>query len=125
MKIEEKHKDVLLTIESAVIQHYRNNPNLKDYDVSVVYEALHTHFRRELAGMPQQPLVLNEDRTVLFDTLKILLTVHQEVVATQDVVGGENPNEVYMLCFKRLIKSVKLWTTRGVRGYLDFVKKHV
>ncbi len=41
MKVEEKYKDVLHTIESCVIPYYLATPSIKDYDVSLVYEALY------------------------------------------------------------------------------------
>lgn len=127
MKVEEKYEDVLQNIELCVVGHYHNNPDFKDYDTNLVYEALYAYYRRESVGLPQKPHLLNESRKQLFDDIKDVLQFRLDIVVSEgiEINGGENPNEVYVLCFKRLIQSVKLWSTRGVRGYLDFVKKYV
>ena len=62
MNVEEEHPDVLQSIEFAVIDVCRRNPDLVDFDVERVYEALIKHCSRPGGASPEFP---TEERSLL------------------------------------------------------------
>ena len=55
MRIEDEHTDVLQNIEFVVAQHFRARPEMTDYDVTRVYEALIDVYAGENTGRQPQP----------------------------------------------------------------------
>lgn len=127
MKVEEQYEDVLQNIESTFVREYRSSPAFKDFEVDFTLDALISYYRREAAGIPQKPVVLNETRMRMFENVKAVLEHRQIMAAESDrpFSEGDKPVEVYLLCFSRIKKSVKFWSKNGNRAYLNFVSKFV
>jgi hypothetical protein len=54
MRIKEKQQDVLQNIEFAVSALYKSNPEMTDYAVLLIYEALVRLYEAEVAGRTVQ-----------------------------------------------------------------------
>jgi hypothetical protein len=128
MKVEDEFPDVLQSIEHAVVRFYRENPELTDHVVLRVYEALGQLYEAERSGRTPRGWNPTEMDAPLFD----------EVKGTCEWRLGRNPDgsdvddvelvdaEVMVRCFKRLVKSVRMWTNNaGRRGYLAYVSKFI
>ena len=128
---------LLFSIESIVISTWKGNPRLQDKDVAWVYEQYKTYFRAVGGGsdVPEPTSTTTYRETLLMDLWEMLL-LREELQADGELV--ENPafapagrplrqlEEVYIMAFNRLHKSVRFWRkTGGVRGYLNYVKEYV
>jgi hypothetical protein len=129
-RVEEEYQDLLQNIEFAIVQVYRREPELTDYEVKKALDALERRYKavargREapthgLDGLPEQ--------------------VFQEVEATCEWRLGTNtleqdgeplevpavPVDVIVQCLRRIGKSVQFWTREmGRQGYLEYVSPYL
>jgi hypothetical protein len=128
MKTEDEFPDVLQNIEHAVVQFYRANPELTDHVVLRVYEALGQTYEAERSGRTPRG----------WNPAEMDAALCGEVKAVCEWRLGRNPDgpdlddgdlvdaEAMARCFKRLAKSVRLWTSNaGRRGYLAYVSRFI
>ena len=66
MRIEDEHPDVLQNIEFVVVQHYRAQPDMTDYAVGRVYEALLDCYAAEAIGREPRAWNASEQEHELF-----------------------------------------------------------
>ena len=129
MRIEEEHPDVLQNIEFLVAQHYRAHPDMTDYAVARVYEALLDSYAAEKIGREPRPWTPTEVEKALFGQTKEMCDWWLGRNPDLDSGSGTSappPREIDLdtlnLCLKRLRKSVQKWTKReGRQGYLRFI----
>jgi len=138
MAVEDKHMDVLHSIETAIINVYRDNEELKDANAMRAIKALIALYRSKVTKR-EAPATsdLNEDELKMYNNVLSFLKMrgniggseHQEAPAKRRFSRAfktQTPDEVYLTCLRRIEKSIKLWTRRnGIRGYLNFVKNYV
>jgi len=133
MSIEEEYPDVLQNIEFRVIRLYRAHPEMTDYAVLRIYEALAQLYSAEMTGRPPKPIEAEGLEAELFEGVKQMCELRlgrASLPADLDVEEGTEfePIEVETLvrCLKRLVNSVSHWTRLGGRqGYLNFVSEFV
>ena len=133
MRIEEKHTDVLQNIEFAVAQMYREHPEMTDYAVMRVYEALIDAYAAERVGREPRTWNPTELDQRLFDAARDICEWRLgrrslDTGASGDLGQPSEAIEVETLisCLKRLRKSVQKWTKRsGRQGYLSFMTQFV
>lgn len=127
MRVEDQYTDVLQNIEFGVISTFRQHPDLTDFDVETVYNALIQYYKGKQSIDPCQQQRTDE-RKVLCEAVKAMcdLRLGETEVKAED--GGSVPtivpisSEEMVICLKRLQKSVQKWTKQGGRqGYLNFV----
>ena len=132
MRIEEEHPDVLQNIEFAVASFYRRNPEMTDYPVLRIYEALVQYYSAETKGHTAKPMEPSGLEAELLSDVKFMCEwrlgrierTTEEGVAIKYEPAIDIPTLV--LCLKRLVKSVKTWNKHGGRrGYLDFMTQYV
>jgi hypothetical protein len=130
---EEEYMDVLQNIEFAVVNVYRKNRELTDYDVEKVLNALVKSYQAE-----------NQQRTYAKPRMSSLAEqVYESVqwmcewrlgrgsMETEDgdfKTGTPKPISVdeVISCLRRVSKSVKYWTKQGGRrGYLGFIDQFI
>jgi len=126
----EQYKDILHFIEDAVISYYAENRELIDHDVDKVYDIIIRTLQHELRDRPAPKAKLSDLQNSLYEGLmksaRWLLGEGQlEDEAGQPVEVESIPKADLVACFKRLRKSIKLWTADyGRQGYLGFLKPH-
>jgi len=133
MKVEEEYEDVLQNLEWAVANVYRANPQLSDYDVIHVYEALIDNYVAEKISRPPKNFMLSPLEQELFDNVRTMCELRLgrgELPADAKAVDLPSPApitiDVLLLCLKRLLKSAQRWNkSGGPRGYLDFMSPYV
>lgn len=135
MGIEDEYQDVLQNIEFAIVQEYRKDPTLLDYDVADGLEILVRTYRSEAGGRkPGAPNLDGKPRRV-YDA------VHAMCEWRLGRTGPEGERlspgvsappmrdlsiEELVECLKRIEKSVQRWTKKnGRQGYLTFVSKYI
>ncbi|RMI28091.1 MAG: hypothetical protein D6681_00025, partial [Calditrichaeota bacterium] len=133
---EDKYPDVLQNLEFAIVQFYRERyPELTDYGVMRVLEALIDRYSKEQVHKPPRNFNLSSEEEELYQLLSDIsewrlgrasLTVNGLEDFPKEALGiGEKtsiPLEDLILCLKRLLKSVHKWNkSGGRRGYLTFI----
>lgn len=128
MRVEDQYMDVLQNIEFGVISTFRQHPDLTDFDVETVYNALIQYYKSKQSIDP-----CTQQRTELRQTLcHSVKTMCDLRLAETTSLEAENNGAVpqiepissdeMVLCLKRLQKSVQKWSKQGGRqGYLNFV----
>jgi hypothetical protein len=130
---EERYLDVLQNIEAAIVRVYHERPDLLDYDVDAMLDALISRYKAEEQQRNPRPLRLTERQEQLFQSVQAICEWRlgrSELVAEADeqVIAGPPPIslEEIVACLKRIKSSVRRWTKqRGRQGYLTFVQQYV
>jgi len=129
----EENQFILMAIESQVIAHYRENPELVDNNVEKVYNSLQRVFDKEVKERNAPKLRFNPIEQALYDRIETICRLYtgEEVLDSEDEELDEddilnfNPvsKTVIIQCMKRLRSSIKTWSgnTYGIRGYLDYI----
>jgi hypothetical protein len=133
MKVEEEYEDILQNLEWAVANVYRAKPQLSDYDVMRVYEALIDNYVAEKISRPPKNFMLSPLEQELFDSVKTMCEWRLgrgELPANTRVDDPSSPApitiDILLLCFKRLLKSAQRWNkSGGPREYLNFMSEYV
>lgn len=121
MAFEEYYQDVLQNLEFAIIQVYRNQKGLMDYDVSAALEGLIKHYISENSGRKSRALDLHELSQEVFDSVKGVAEWRLGRGAEERTGASPKPLEIEELiqCLKRLQKSLKFWTKKDGRQGLS------
>lgn len=133
MKIEDQHPDLLQNIEFVVAQLYRKHPDMTDYSVVRVYEALIDLYSGERIGRPPRLAVGAGLEQETLDATKGICEWRlgrNPLPAEDSGEPAQSPEtvdvETLLLCLKRLRKSVEKWTKHeGRQGYLHFMSQFV
>ena len=132
MSIEEDHLDVLQNLEFIVGEFYRQNPDLTDFQVQGVYEAVTEHYRADERGSQPRSFALTEIQEELASGLKN--TAEFRLGRATVEAEGSNPvddappidHATLIRCLRKLQKSLSKWSKKGGRqGYLNFISKFV
>ncbi len=128
-RVEDEHIDVLQNIELVIVTTYRYYPDMTDYDVMHMLEALIDGYKGEKIGRPPRDFRLSELEQELLEAVRSMC----EWRLGRAPFPGEAPDsddeelepktvDEIILCLKRILSSVKRWNKYGGRqGYLDFV----
>ncbi len=131
MQSEPEHLDVLQNIEGAVVNFYRDHPDLTDYQVDAAYEALGRTYQREKVG--GEPVLPKGERALdVYNSVKMVCEwrLGRENVVDEEGqpmnIGEALSVDEVQLCLKRLRKSISTWSKHGgSQGYLNYVRQFV
>lgn len=125
------YEHILHFIEDAVLSFYDEHADLSDHDVDKVYETINRTLQSELRGKTPPKIKLKPIQSELHEGLIkasrwLLGEGKLEDEEGVDVEVDEIPKDDLAACYKRLRKSIKLWTADyGRQGYLDFLKRNL
>jgi hypothetical protein len=130
MGLEDTHLDVLQNIEFAIVSVYREQHNLRDYDVMRALDALIEIYRAEARGHIPKDIRLPEPERLVFQRTKEMCELRlgrQDVVTRiQAPFEGEKTVGDILACLRKIRRSVERWNKRGgQQGYLQFVREYV
>jgi hypothetical protein len=121
--------DILQNIEFAVVQIYREHPELTDVNVDRVYENIQRGYQNEIKGKPAPKANFSALEQQLFQNVRGMCEwrLRRAEYAGVDEDEGQ-PDKISLddmvACLKRLRRSLGFWTgkTGGIRGYLNYIK---
>jgi hypothetical protein len=122
-------------IESAVKATYAAHPRMTDKDVEAVYNQYRTYFQAVRQGKdPDEPVSTLPWREAALAAIWDAILIREEVGADDHLLEGQwtiagrpprDLEEIYLLAFNDLRKSVRFWRKRaGARGYLGHIGEH-
>jgi hypothetical protein len=131
MTFEQEYEDVLQNLEFAIIQVYRERPDLIDAEVLMAIESLIRVYSaqaegksissRPLRGLSQQ--VASSVQQMCEWRLGRVTLPDADGTPLTEAPTPKTPNEI-VGCLKRIQSSIRLWTKKGGRqGYLNFVSE--
>ncbi len=119
MSKEAKFENELQELETAIIDVYRNNPDLVDSQVERAISASVYKENSNLKGKQVSPHNLSGLDLVVFENIQEV----NKALVEQDTEFS--PAELVQ-CLKRIKKSVQRWNRKyGRQGYLNFVNDYV
>ena len=125
MSANEEHLDVLQNIEFAVVEVWKQNPALNNYNVMRAYECALAHYRAPAREQPPKASNLTGLDAEVFE--KVKETCDWRLGFLQKRKAEELPPvplEDMLACLRKLEKSVEFWTKQGGRqGYLQFIEQ--
>lgn len=138
---EEEYEDVLQNIEVTILQTHGNQPEMTDWNVDRVLEALTRTYQEEQAGRSSaRPSHLTSAVEIeLYQSLKEVCdwrlgkaeleskakSAKSPKLEAPPKPDPKTPDEI-IACLKRVRQSIKRWgKTGGRRGYLDFITEYV
>ncbi len=129
MPVEEEHLDVMQNIEFAIIQIYRSNAALTDYEVRSAIELLIRDYTAEARGRQPAARPLTGLTKEVADAVKgvcdwRLGRIQAEGDQGQTLEAAPITLDEIIACLKRVRKSIDLWSKQGGRqGYLEHIKR--
>ncbi|HEX9386474.1 MAG TPA: hypothetical protein VF918_09160 [Anaerolineales bacterium] len=129
---EEEYVDVLQNIEMAIVNVYRENHSLLDYDVDKVLNLLWKEYQNEKQRKTTPVPKLGENAQLVYDRVKEVCQwrLGRAEITISDEFTRLKPEPIsvdeIMDCLKRIRKSVDLWNKQGGRqGYLYFIDNNI
>jgi hypothetical protein len=129
---EDEYMDVLQNIEMAIVNVYRENRDLMDYDVDKVLNLLWTQYRNEKQSKASPTLNLNANAQMVYDRIREVCEwrLGRREINISNEFARVKPEPIsvdeIMDCLKRIRKSVDLWHKEGGRqGYLYFIDNNI
>ncbi len=129
---EEEYVDVLQNIEMAIVNVYRENHSLLDYDVDKVLNLLWKEYQNEKQRKTTPVPKLGENAQLVYDRIKEVCQwrLGRAEITISDEFTRLKPEPIsvdeIMDCLKRIRKSVDLWNKQGGRqGYLYFIDNNI
>jgi len=124
---EDQYLGVLQNIEFTIVEFSREHPELLDYDVEGVLDALIAGYTAELRGRTVQERQLPGLRQPLLEAVRGICEwlLGRATVNDPHLSASHSLDEI-VACLNRIRKSVRRWTKEGGRqGYLNFVSRYV
>ena len=130
---EDQYQDVLQNIEFAIVSVYRENPELTDFDVDKILNALIKAYQSEQQQRTYIKPALSPLAGLVYRRVQTMCDwrLGRETMETKDG-NSELPSqepitvEEVIFCLKRIHNSVGKWGKRGGRkGYLQFVDQFI
>lgn len=117
MGLEDKHLDILQSIESSIVSVYRTNYQMRDNDALCALKALIDYYHDIAHGDRNHSSNLPEPSSEIFDNVKSICDMR---------LNDQEDAIAIVTCLQKIEKSAKRWNHRnGQRGYLEFVVNYV
>jgi len=127
----ESNLDVLQNIEFGIIQVYRADKSLLDFDVKDAVDALVRHYQAEEEGRTPPARRLGERAQLVFSSVQQMCEWRLGRIPFPGEGDGDLGKAVMPIadlvkCLRKIQKSVPLWSQQGGRqGYLNFVGQYL
>jgi hypothetical protein len=133
MDFENRYLDVLQNIEFAIIQVYRDHPELTDHQVDKAMEGLVRTYQAEQKGRSAPLLKLGTLDQQVYDNVYHICQIRLGRESFSDEQGDDvevplEPLQVdeIVACLRHIRGSISTWTKDyGRQGYLDFIKNYL
>ncbi|GAB4372246.1 MAG: hypothetical protein Kow00121_14430 [Elainellaceae cyanobacterium] len=132
MAVEEEHQDVLQNLEFAIVNVYRETPDLIDAEVLTAIESLIRTYGAEMQGKSIGSRPLRGIGKEVAEAVREMCEFRLGRINPTDPEGNavEVPSPISLEglvdCLKRIQSSIKFWTKeRGRQGYLNYVQQFI
>ncbi len=127
MKLTEEHADVLQNIEFAVVQTWKQHPDMTNYNVMRAYDAAIDHYRIQARGQTPKPVHLGGVEATLWERIREICELRLGNAAKPEQPAPEPISlDVMVACLRKVRKSVDFWTKQGGRqGYLQYIAQFI
>jgi hypothetical protein len=117
--------DVLQNIEFQIVEAYRANEAITDFDVTDALEALTRHYTAEAAEKQPSAISLDPRAQAVYRNVREICEWRLGRAEGGPLLGLiDLPGVISAL--RTIMKSIRRWSGRGgKRGYLDFVKNYL
>lgn len=132
-EFEDKYEEVLQNIEFALVQVYRQHPDMLDWDAREGMNALVRSYQAEAQKRPAPRINLKLYSQEAYDGVKAMcewrlgrspMRDHQGKLLDSDM-EPKSLDEI-VACLKRINRSIETWNRElGRRGYYEFVSKYI
>jgi hypothetical protein len=124
-ELDEKNLDVLQNIEFGIIQVYRADKSLLDFDVKDALDALVRHYHAEEEQRRPPFMRLGDRAQRVFSSVQAFCEWRlgrAPFPGEGPLLESPKPIDELVACLRKVQKSVPLWSERGGRqGYLNFI----
>jgi hypothetical protein len=129
---EDRYLDVLQNIEAAIVDTYREYPELEDRNVRNVVDALIRSYEVEARGYSLPAPKFSSPTKELYEDVRSVCDWRLGKESLRD--EGDQPLELAMnpktikeivACLKRIRLSIKMHKSEGQCGYLNFVSQFI
>lgn len=124
-RFEDDHLDLLQNIEFIIVETWKSDPAVTDFDVTDALDALTRQYSAEVAGRDPSVIPLDPRAQAVYDNVRRICEWRLGRTREND---GDPPDSVpeIVSALRRIMKSIGRWSGRGgKRGYLDFVKNYL
>jgi hypothetical protein len=126
MKFEEQYEDVLQNIEAVIVEAYKADQSMLDYNVMRALQAAIEDYKAENLHRLPKPASLDEKDKEIYKSVRQICEWRLGRVAAEP---GEDPApppisvDEILQCLKRILKSVEFWNREhGRQGYLNYIQ---
>ena len=132
-RVEDEYMDVLQNIEFGIVATYREHPEMSDYDVMRMLDALVDSYKGENIGRAPRDFGLSDLERLCLDAVRRMCerrlgraVLPSGAPSSADEEMEHKTVDEIILCLKKVLKSVKRRNKDGGRqGYLNFVIQYV
>jgi hypothetical protein len=128
-QVDEKNLDLLQNIEFGIVEVYRADKALLDFDVKDALDALVRHYHAEEEQRKPPVMRLGERAQRVFSSVQAVCEWRLGRASPLDSTGLPEsvvPVAELVECLRKIQKSVPFWSQRGGRqGYLNFVSPYL
>jgi len=117
--------DLLQNIEFSIVEAYRRNPAVTDFDVTDALDAITRQYGAEMAGRDPSTIPLDPRAMDVYTNARTICEWRLGRSTAASPVTTVTLEET-VAALRTIMKSVRRWSGRGgKRGYLDFVKNYL
>lgn len=123
----EDNLDVLQNIEFMIVEAYKANPAITDFDVTDALDALTRQYAAEAAGRQPSAISLDPRAQAVYQNVRRVCEwrLGREVGNVIDAQSAITVDGA-ISALRTIMKSVRRWSGRGgKRGYLEFVRNYL
>lgn len=127
-QFNEKNLDVLQNIEFGIVQVYRADRSLLDFDAKDAIDALVRHYHAEEEQRTPSTSPLSERAERVFRSVQTICEwrLGRSPFPGETAVELGMPVSELVKCLRKIQRSIPRWSGLGGRkGYLDFVSQYL
>lgn len=117
MGLDDRHLDILQSVEASIVHVYHTNYDMRDNDALRALNALIDYYKNIARGYAAETPVFSGVTEEVLQSVKSICDTRLET--REDAIA-------IVACLRKILKSAQRWNQKnGKRGYLQFVENYV